>query len=57
MSGELVTPANPVKIAIIGVGNRSRKNYALFYKQLKPRVDAVTICDLVHQHTDQLNKE
>ena len=57
MSGELVTPANPVKIEIIGVGNRSRKNYALFYKQLKPWVDAVTICDLVHQHTDQLNKE
>ena len=57
MIGELVTPANLVKIAIIGVGNRSRKNYALFYKQLKPWVDAVTICDLVHQHTDQLNKE
>ena len=42
----------PVKLAIIGAGNRSTVVYQPLFKLLKPWVDIVAVCDPIQQHAD-----
>lgn len=46
--------ANPVRLAIIGAGNRSANIYPSSYAGLSPWVELVAVCDPVKEHADHL---
>lgn len=50
----LLCPGEPVKIALIGAGNRSRTVYAPLFDALKPWVDVVAVCDPFRPNADAL---
>jgi len=49
---EIVTPQAPLKVALIGTGARSRKQYCPLFKFIKPWVEIVAVCDPVKEHCD-----
>ena len=42
---DIQTPKVPVKLAIIGAGNRSTVVYQPLFAMLKPWLDVVAVCD------------
>ena len=49
-----VIPSEPLRIALIGTGQRSRTVYAPLFPALEPWVKVVAVCDPVRQHADAL---
>jgi predicted dehydrogenase len=49
-----VIPPEPLRIALIGAGQRSRTVYAPLFLALEPWVKVVAVCDPVRQHADAL---
>jgi predicted dehydrogenase len=47
-------PQEPVRIAVIGAGNRSRTIYRPLFSTLKPWVQVVAVCDPVKENCDQV---
>ena len=50
----LPTIKEPVRLALIGAGNRSMNIYRPLFKGLKPWIDLVAVCDPVKEHADTL---
>lgn len=44
---------NPVRLALVGTGNRSRKIYQPLWEGLKPWIQLVAVCDPVKESADQ----
>lgn len=53
---ELLYPKEPVRVALIGAGNRSRKIYRPLFKSLGPWVEIVAVCDPVREHADFMSE-
>jgi len=51
-----VRPNEPLKVALIGAGQRSRTVYAPLLPWLTPWVQVVAVCDPVREHADNLAK-
>ena len=51
---ELPVPSDPVKIALIGCGNRARSIYQPLFSSLKPWVELVAVCDPLKNHCDEM---
>ena len=51
---ELPVPDDPVKIALIGCGNRARSIYQPLFSSLKPWVELVAVCDPLKNHCDEM---
>lgn len=49
---EIVKPEAPLKVALIGAGARSGKQYCPLFKFIKPWVEVVAVCDPVKEHCD-----
>lgn len=47
-------PTEPVRMALIGAGNRSHKIYKPLFEDLKPWITLVAVCDPVKEHADDL---
>jgi predicted dehydrogenase len=45
----------PVKIALIGAGNRSSTTYAPIFEFVRPWIELVAVCDPVQEHADALS--
>lgn len=52
---DLLRPDVPVRVALIGAGNRSRTIYKPIIDALAPWVTLVAVCDPVHKHADALS--
>ena len=52
-----VVPAEPVRTALIGAGQRSQTVYAPMLDALAPWVKIVAVCDPVVGHADALAQE
>ena len=50
----LPVPEKPVRVALIGAGQRSREIYAPLFDDLKPWISLIAVCDPVHEHADTL---
>lgn len=48
------TLQEPVRLALIGAGNRSQKIYQPLFEDLKPWIDLRAVCDPVREHADSL---
>ncbi len=44
----------PLKIALIGAGNRSSTTYAPIFNFVRPWAELVAVCDPVKEHADAL---
>lgn len=51
---EIPVPDDPVKIALIGCGNRARSIYQPLFPSLKPWVELVAVCDPLKNHCDEM---
>ena len=51
---ELPVPDEPVRIALIGCGNRSRTVYQPLLASLKPWLEVVAVCDPVAEHSEAM---
>ena len=51
---ETLVPNEPLKIAIVGAGQRMRNMYRPLFASLKPWIEVVAVCDPVKEHTDPL---
>lgn len=49
---ELLIPDDPVKVALIGCGNRAQMIYRSLFAFLQPWVELVAVCDPVKEHSD-----
>ncbi len=49
-----IFPEHPVRLAVIGAGNRSFHIYTPSYESLKPWVEVVAVCDPVREHANRL---
>ena len=49
-----VIPPEPLRVALIGTGQRSRTVYAPLFPALAPWVKVVAVCDPMRQHADAL---
>ena len=49
----LMTPKDPVKVALIGCGNRSNTIYKPLFSGLKPWLELVAVCDPIKEHADE----
>jgi hypothetical protein len=47
-------PQAPVRVALIGAGNRASTIYRPVFGSLKPWIDLVAVCDPVREHADAL---
>ena len=54
---DIEMPKEPVKLAIIGAGNRSTVVYQPLFAMLKPWVDVVAVCDPVAKHSKRYAEE
>lgn len=54
MSDNILQPKEPLKLAIIGAGQRMRMMYLPLFSSLKPWIKIVAVCDPVKNHTDVL---
>ncbi len=54
---ELTVPDEPVKIALIGCGNRARTIYRPLFEWVKPWVAVVAVCDPVREHSEEMAGE
>lgn len=52
MGTALPTPDQPLKIALIGAGNRSRTVYVPLFQFLRPYFEVVAVCDPVKENCD-----
>ncbi len=52
-----VKPKAPVKVALVGAGNRSQKVYAPLFPMLRPWIQVTAVCDPVREHADHLAGE
>lgn len=50
----LPIPNKPLKLALIGAGNRSRNIYRHIFDDLKPWIELVSVVDPVKEHADEL---
>lgn len=50
----LPIPQAPVRMALIGAGNRSHKIYRPLFEDLKPWIDLVAVCDPIKENADDL---
>jgi hypothetical protein len=55
-NNQLPNVKEPVRLAIIGAGNRTWTLYRLILSSLKPWVTVVAVCDPVKEHADRLGK-
>ena len=51
---DVLTPQDPVKIALIGSGNRASAIYRPLFEPLSPWVELVAVCDPVKEHADRI---
>ena len=49
---EIPIPQEPLKVGLIGAGNRSRSHYCPVFKFLKPWVEVVAVCDPVKENCE-----
>jgi len=54
MDNILPVPKNPVKIALIGTGERSKLVYKAVFPGLSPWIDVVAVCDPVKENADAM---
>ena len=54
---DIEKPEQPIKLAIIGAGNRSTVVYQPLFAMLKPWVDVVAVCDPVATHSKKYAEE
>ena len=47
-------PKTPLRVALIGAGNRMRTHYKPLFSSLGPWVEVVAVCDPVREHCDAL---
>ncbi|MNH88462.1 putative oxidoreductase YcjS [compost metagenome] len=52
--GSLPSPTKPIKLALIGAGQRSRTIYRPLFQSLAPWVEVVAVCDPVKANADSL---
>lgn len=52
--GNLRSPAKPIKLAVIGAGQRSRTIYRPLFQSLNPWVEVVAVCDPVKANADAM---
>ena len=48
-----MAPADPLRVALIGTGNRSKTTYRPLFDYLKPWVEIVAVCDPVRESADE----
>ena len=51
---EIPIPDEPVKIALIGCGNRASTIYQPLFQFLRPWVELVAVCDPIREHSDAM---
>ncbi len=51
---EITAPSEPVSVALIGTGQRSRTIYAPLFESLSPWIRLAAVCDPVRDHADAL---
>jgi predicted dehydrogenase len=51
---QIPVPADPVRVALIGAGNRSQTIYQPLFSSLKPWIQVVAVCDPVKANSDAL---
>jgi hypothetical protein len=56
-SNEIPTPKVPLKIALIGTGNRSQTIYHPLFGSLRPWMEVVAVCDPVAEHCDTMAEQ
>ena len=49
-------PKEPLKLGLIGAGNRSRNHYCKVFESLAPWVEVVAVCDPVKDNCDTAAK-
>ena len=54
---DLATPQEPLQVALIGAGQRSRTIYAPLFSSLKPWIEITAVCDPVKEHADDLAQQ
>ncbi len=53
---EPVVPSEPLRVAVIGAGTRSRSIYRPLFEALEPWLRLVAVCDPVKEHADELGE-
>ncbi len=48
---------NPVRIAVIGAGNRSSTIYMPLFEDVKPWIEIAAVCDPIKEHADNMAKQ
>lgn len=51
---DIPQPDVPLKVALIGAGNRASRIYRPLFNSLKPWIEVVAVCDPVKEHSDTL---
>ena len=51
---EIPIPKEPLKVALIGAGNRASVSYRPVFGLLKPWIELVAVCDPVEEHANAM---